>query len=443
MEQVKLTSNCDCVDSRLQQFQAAYIAAGDDKSKLSKVALEYPDKWGEFAAELAKEGESVSAINHFQLAADVHKHGFVRACAVNEIGRIHANSGQTTAALGHFKQALSFAPDHAGIMCNIGLCHRWQGRLDEAERWLKRALKVNPWESNAALELSFVKMLQGDYLDGFKRYETRFRTPGGALTKLVRPFPEWDGTNGTKLLVYGEQGSGDIFLMLRYAKLIKERGVHQSWVVHAPMLPLVKTVADIDYAFEPGGTEPDFDCHIPAASLPRLFETTLKNIPPAKCIPMPDAVDYGDGFHVGIVWRGSKAQANDAIRSTNLNQWLPVLNTPGVTFHSLQVDGAEERLAYPQITASEPPKDWLETARRVAGLDLVISVDTSMVHLCGSMGVPCWCALHCRPYFVYPLVTEDCPWYPSVKLFKQEKEYEWQPVFERIAGELCNLMKEN
>jgi ADP-heptose:LPS heptosyltransferase len=83
-----------------------------------------------------------------------------------------------------------------------------------------------------------------------------------------------------------------------------------------------------------------------------------------------------------------------------------------------------------------PPVDWMETARRVAGLDLIISVDTSMVHLAGAMGIPCWCALHCRPYFVFPLVREDCPWYPSVQLFKQSKEFEWQPVFERIAKEL-------
>jgi hypothetical protein len=363
-----------------------------------------------------------------------------RACALNEEGRVHANSGQTRAALGLFKQANAAKADQPGIIANIGLAHRWLGELDEAERWLRRSLKVNPWESNAALELAFVLLLKGDYLAGFEQYEARFRMPGGSLKKLECDKPEWTGDNGKSLFVYGEQGSGDIFLMLRYAKLIRERGLKQSWVVHKSMLPLVATIPEIDFAFCDGAETPAFDCHIPAASLPRIFKTTLDNIPPAQCLPRPDAHDYGPGFHVGIVWRGNKTQNNDAIRSTNLGQWKPVLDVPGVTFHSLQFDGADEALLYPQITMHEPPADWLETARRVCGLDLVITVDTSMLHLCGSLGVPVWCALHCRPYFAFPLVRQDCPWYPSAKMFKQKREFEWQPVFESIAKELCSTI---
>lgn len=365
------------------------------------------------------------------------KTNFSRAGELNELGRVHANAGQTSAALDFFLQAHRLQPDSAGILCNIGLANRWLGNLTDAERWLKRALKANPWEANAALELSFIRMLGGNYLDGFEHYESRFRVPGGSLQKLICDKPEWDGTNGQNVFVYGEQGIGDIFLMLRYAKLIKERGMRQSWVVHKPMLPLVQTVPEIDFAFASGESAPDFDCHIPAASLPRLFKTTVNNIPSPLVIPRPEPHDYGAGFHVGIVWRGSKNQANDAIRSTSLDLWKPVLDVDGVHFHSLQFDGSDEALLYPRIIMDEKPADWMDTARRVCGLDLVITVDTSMVHLCGSLGVKCWCALHCRPYFVFPLVREDCPWYPSVRLFKQKREFEWQPVFEKIANELC------
>jgi hypothetical protein len=255
------------------------------------------------------------------------------------------------------------------------------------------------------------------------------------LSRLETPQPEWDGTNGTNVYIYGEQGAGDIFLMLRYAKLIRERGLKQSWVVHQSMATLARTIPDIDCVCNVGDPLPDFDCHLPAASLPRLFGTTLKTIPVAPYIPKPEAVEYGPGFHVGIVWRGNKTQLNDRFRSTALADWEPVFNVSGIMFHSLQVDGADEGLLHP-LEMHAPPVDWMETARRVAGLDLIISVDTSMVHLAGAMGIPCWCALHCRPYFVFPLVREDCPWYPSVQLFKQSKEFEWQPVFERIAKEL-------
>jgi hypothetical protein len=143
---------------------------------------------------------------------------------------------------------------------------------------------------------------------------------------------------------------------------------------------------------------------------------------------------------VGLAWRGSKIQGNDRFRSTNLDQWRAVLAVPGVEFHSLQVDGADEALFYPQVIHTPPPSDWLETARRLCALDLVISVDTSLVHLAGALGVPCWCALHCRPYFVYPLCRPDTPWYPSVRLFKQTREFDWPPVFSQIAQALDQLV---
>ncbi len=389
----------------------------------------------ETATRLISEGKEEEALGIFGDALAKTKNSFIRAGIFNGVGQIYCNRGQMPEAQVMFQEACTLYPTSPDAIANIGLVHKWLGNLPEAERHLNRALKLNPWHSAAQFTLALAALLAGDYKRGFELYECRFRSKGG-LKKLETCWPEWDLTNGKQVYVYGEQGSGDIFLMLRYARLIKALGVKQSWVVHAAMVPLVKTITEIDCVVGSGDALPEFDCHIPAASLPRLFGTTLETIPTEPILPKVEGVDYGPGFHVGIVWRGSKVQLNDRFRSTSLESWAPVLNVPGVTFHSLQVDSADEALLYPQIATEEKPADWMETARRVAGLDLVISVDTSMVHLCGSMGVPVWCALHCRPYFVFPFVREDCPWYPSVRLFKQKREYEWQPVFERIADEL-------
>lgn len=425
---------------RLYQLGLTHAQSGQEReadSAFLKAAKFAPDLWCGLASELTAENHPY-AIKHLEVALALPCPNEIRSSLLNDIGRLHANAGHTSTALDFFKTAHALNPGHPGILSNLGLACRWLGDLKGAERWLKRALKQNPWESAASLELSFVTMLGGDYGRGFELYETRFRTPGGTLQKLETDKPEWDGTNGKKVFIYGEQGSGDIFLMLRYAKLIHALGVHQSWVVHKSMVSLVATIPEIDEVLPDGSPAPDFDCHLPAASLPRLFKTTLESIPDGQCIPRPDAHDFGPGFHVGIVWRGSKAQANDTIRSTNLDAWKPLLGVPGVTFHSLQVDGADEALLYPQVRFLEPAADWMETARRVCGLDLVIAVDTSIVHLCGALGVPVWCALHCRPYFVFPLVSENCPWYSSVRLFKQQREFQWKPVFEKIAYELTN-----
>ncbi len=387
------------------------------------------------ATRLISQGREEEALDIFQVALAATKNSRIRAGIFNGIGQIYCNRGQMDEAETLFRDAYELYPTSADAVANIGLICKWKGDLPEAERWLARALKLNPWHGAAQFTQAISALLAGDYKRGFELYECRFRSKGG-LMKLETCWPEWDLTNGKNVYVYGEQGSGDIFLMLRYARLIKALGVRQSWVVHSAMVPLVKTIPEIDCVVGVGDPLPEFDCHIPAASLPRLFGTTLENIPTAPILPPATGVDYGPGFHVGIVWRGSKVQLNDRFRSTNLEAWAPVLNVPGVAFHSLQVDSADEALLYPVISTSEKPVDWMETARRVAGLDLVISVDTSMVHLCGSLGVPCWCALHCRPYFVFPFVRDDCPWYPFVRLFKQKREYEWKPVFERIADEL-------
>ena len=421
--------------------QTGNSAAG---SLFANAARFAPDLWCDLASKLSPVNEEL-ALKHFNQAIAVTDVSAYRASALNEIGRIFANRGQNVESIEYFNKARNLNPNHPGIMTNLGLVNRWSGDLIAADRWLNRALKANPFEHAAQLEASFVHMLSGDYLKGFAEYEARWRFASGTLKKIECAKPEWNGEEirgecvPRHVFVYGEQGSGDVFLMLRYSKLIRSLGMRQTWVVHAAMRSLVERIKEIDCVMVPGQMSPDFDCHIPAASLPFIFKTTLATIPCGAIIPKVEPRSYGPGFHVGIAWRGSRAQANDAIRSTNLDQWKPVLSVPGVVFHSLQVDGSEEGLVYPEIQTEANSTDWMETATRMCGLNLIITVDTSAMHAAGSLGLPCWCALHCRPYFVFPLTREDCPWYPSVRLFKQKKEFEWQPVFESIAKELCKL----
>jgi ADP-heptose:LPS heptosyltransferase len=285
-------------------------------------------------------------------------------------------------------------------------------------------------------------LLDMKYEEGFRAYECRWRSKANGLSKLNTNFPEWNGTNGKRLLIYGEQGHGDSILMLRYAKMIKLLGVHQTWAVQKNMGELLKTMPEIDAVLEVGESLPDFDCHIPAVSLPLIFKTTADTIPPSPYIFPKQAKDFGDGFHVGICWRGSSAQTNDRFRSTNLAEWFEVLAVPGVTFHSLQVDNAVESLVYPVINNPALPKDWNETASMIAGLDLVVSVDTSIIHMAGALGVTCWCALHHRPYFVFPpKLQTTTPWYDSVRLFRASKPDDWGQVFSKIASELRAINK--
>lgn len=457
---------------RSKQFAELYsrgmelILAGEDQKGMDlmwQAANIAPEGWLTLANMLIRDKQYALGEERCKEVLKLAKEARLRAAAYNSLGMIYAAIGQVDSASQTFWKSLDEYPTNPDAYSNLGLLAQWKKQFQEALRHTARALRIDPWHEQAQFISAMVKLLDGNYLEGFEEYECRWRSQvnagfvptcphkpqwenckcerdekKGGLQKLYCNKPEWDGANGKLVFVYGEQGHGDSILMLRYAREIRKLGLKQAWVCQKSMAPMLKLVPEVDIIVEVGDPLPDFDCHIPSVSLPRIFKTTMETIPPAPyIIPPEDHVDYGPGFHVGICWRGSATQSNDHLRSTNLSQWQPVLDVPGVTFHSLQVENSDEALLYPNIKTYEKPKDWFETVRRVMGLDLVISVDTSIVHLAGALGKRCWCALHDRPYFVYPPKCGDTtPWYASVLLYRAADQMGLSPALQRIASEL-------
>lgn len=436
---------------RATEFQQLYEAAldharanQDEEAGLAfaRAAAYAPEMWCDVATKLAREGEENLALEHFKTALQITRHPGMRSGIFNNIAIIYARRGQLEEAWEMLDHALQEDPQSADALCNKGQVRKWMGNLDQADRYCEQALAINPWHNEAQFLQALNALDRGDYAHGFPLYECRWRSKTNGYRKIECDRPEWTGPGdqceGKRLFVYGEQGAGDIFLMLRYAPLIRAAGMWQSWAVKPGMNELLDGL--VDHCSEKGEPPEDFDCHIPSASLPYVFGTTMENIPPAPYLSVHDRVNYGPGFHVGIVWRGNKAQYSDQIRSTSLAEWSAVLAVGGVTFHSMQVDGAEEALFYPKLHIHVAPTGWLDTARRLAGLDLLISTDTGILHLAGALGLRTWCALYCRPYFVFPIARQDTPWYPSVRLFKQKKAFDWRPVFDEISKELARLV---
>lgn len=416
----------------------------------ARAAAFAPELWCDVATKLAQEGQQDMALEHFKTALQITAHAGIRSGIYNNVANIYAQRGQLHEALEMNDLALKEDPQSGDAYCNRGQICKWLGQMGDADRYTERALAVNPWHNEAQFLQALNALDRGDYDQGWELYEARFRSRTNGTRRIECFQPEWPGPSSVdfrtgrpfeKLFVYTEQGAGDVFLMLRYAPLIRALGLHQHWALKPGMGKLVGDLVDSysDCAGPLNELAPaEFDCHIPSASLPRLFGTTLKNIPAPPYLPAPPRKDFGPGFHVGIAWRGNKGQFNDAIRSSALADWKPVLEVqhPGLQFHSLQVDGADEAMFYPRLKIEPLSRDWHETAAQLAGLDLLISVDTGIVHLAGAMGLPVWCALHCRPYFVYPIALDHTPWYPTVRLFKQERAFKWDRVFETIALEL-------
>ena len=209
----------------------------------------------------------------------------------------------------------------------------------------------------------------------------------------------------------------------------------------------------IDVSLKDGDTLPPFDYHIPLLELPRLFGTTLDTIPAAKAYLHVDKnlveawgerLGPKEEFRIGLVWGGTPDHLKDRDRSIEPELFRPLVETPGVSALSLMVgrDGEAGRVFGDVVTDLAPELgDFADTAAAIANIDLVISVDTAVAHLAGALGTMVWTLLPFNPDWRWMLGRDDSPWYPSMRLFRQEKRKDWEGVIERVAAELADLAK--
>jgi hypothetical protein len=237
---------------------------------------------------------------------------------------------------------------------------------------------------------------------------------------------------------------------IRYAALVKQQG--GSVVVECParMVPLFSTCPGIDRLVAEGEALPDFDVHAPLLSLPGLLGTTLETVParvpyltadPALVKRWGQELEGIEGLRVGIAWQGNPKHQWDRHRSIPLARFADLAAVPGVRLISLQTGpGAEQahRLPVADVLADldAGPGAFADTAAVMEHLHLVVSADTAVAHLAGALALPAWVALSRIADWRWVEGREDSPWYPRLRLFRQEKLGEWQPVFERMAQEM-------
>jgi ADP-heptose:LPS heptosyltransferase len=197
---------------------------------------------------------------------------------------------------------------------------------------------------------------------------------------------------------------------------------------------------------------PPFDFHCPLMSLPLAFATEIATIPPVTKLHVPAdrLAQWQTRFanvaqpKVGLVWAGRSGHGNDRIRSTGLARLSPLLSTPGIQFVSLQHELREGDAAllasYPSVLRlGEEFADFADTAAVISLLDLVVTVDTSVAHLAAALGKPTWILLPIGPDFRWLLGREDSPWYPSARLFRQQRFGDWESVIQRVSAEIGTL----
>jgi hypothetical protein len=373
-----------------------------------------------------------------------------RGNALKELGRL-------IEALADYDRAIALKPDYVHAHGNRGNCLDDLMRPDEAEASFRRALALDPDHGDSHWNLAVNRLRAGDLRTGWIESEWRWKSDSLALKQRAFDKPPWLGTepiDGKTLLVHCEQGLGDAIQFCRYVPLLAMRGAKVILLVDTPLKVLLSGVAGVTQCIARGEALPDFDLHCPLLSLPLAFDTTLATIPAeVPYIPLPEpARDWSNWLgarsapRIGLVWSGNPGHLNDHNRSVPLEKLLPLFDVDA-QFVSLQ-KGARERdrarlAELPDVRDADGElASFADTASLISELDLVISVDTSVAHLAGSLGRPVWVLLPYVPDWRWLLGRDDSPWYPTARLFRQSATRQWDEVVANVLRALREFVED-
>jgi Tfp pilus assembly protein PilF len=371
----------------------------------------------------------------------------------NDCGEIYRKMGKLGAAIARFRRALSLNPQFYPAHNNLGSAFLEEGKIKQAIDCFQHVISKDPQNPNAHWNLSLALLLTGKFKEGWDEYEWRWESTQKALKRSFSQ-PWWDGSllSNRSVFICYEQGFGDALQFVRYIPLIQnDRGGKVILECRPELTRLFQCIPGITLV-EMGGSPPAFHFQLPMMSLPRVFKTTLDNIPaqtpylsvePGLERHWQKRIKNSHTFKVGLSWAGNRSHVNDRNRSCSLETFRPLFETPGIEFYSLQKNdaGPSPVSELPLIDFSGDITDFADTAALISSLDLVISVDTAVVHLAGALAKPVWTILPFMPDWRWLLERKDSPWHPTMRLFRQPAPGDWNSVIRQVADELTILSK--
>ncbi|WP_145022901.1 tetratricopeptide repeat protein [Geobacter argillaceus] len=400
--------------------------------------------------DLMAKGLETDALECFRTATG---HRDATAASWLNLGNALHRTGATSEGQEALRRAVQLAPSYPEAWQNLGLLNQEMGEISDAFICFQQALRLRNGYPTARWNLSLLQLLLEDYDEGFRNYESRFdKIPPIPLRHAGLPL--WDGTplNGKRIIVHAEQGYGDTIQFCRYLPFLTAAGASVIFEVQDQcLLPLMRTLACHCTLIARGDAVPPADLQVPLMSLPRIFRTRPETVPAA--IPYlraaPGQVELwrnrmvpGENIRVGIAWKGRSEHVNDRFRSCPPEELGPLGHLTGIDWYSLQVDsrqGPLPPLRLVDLTARIA--DFGDTAALISNLDLVISVDTSVAHLAGALGIATRLLLPFAPDWRWGLHRNDTPWYPGMRLFRQRSPGDWQDLITQVADALTGLTR--
>lgn len=406
----------------------------------------YAPAWSNLCGAMLESGQTAAAIDAGRRATVADPSN---AEGHYNLGNAYSAAPIAGEASACYRRALQIDGRYTDAWVNLGAALQHLGECEAAITALDQALVLAPGLPQAQWNKATALLLSGQLREGWALYEWRWRAVAG-LTLPAVDRPRWDGASpeGQRLLVVAEQGLGDTVQFVRYAPMLRALGAHVTLECPASLKALLQGSNVADRLIASGDPRPDIDAWTPLMSLPGLFGTEMDSIPgdcpylSAAPADIPSAPDER-ALKVGIVWRGSLTNNRGRFRSCALSDLEPLSGVPGIRLFSLQTELAREDAARLELLGiadlGSGFDDFSGSAAAVQSMDLIVSVDTAMAHLAGALGKPVWTMLSAMPDWRWLLDRTDSPWYPTMRLFRQQRVSDWAQVVGEVSVALSDL----
>lgn len=380
------------------------------------------------------------------------KHPFDLGCLLIAVGQVQQ-------AVAEFNKILAVSRQ-SSVLYNIGYAYKMADNIDAALDYYQQALAVKPDNDTTIFAVSRAYLHKGDFINGWINSE-RYLKSSGKYAESVRTFITTNKLAGKHIVCIPEGGLGDTLQFIRYAQEFKNRGARVTAVVQKPLVPLISLCPFIDAVIPIGSPRPTCDGVITYMSAPPAFNSDETTLP--KTIPYLFAdkelikiwqkrLENEMNYKVGICWQADvyndSSRLPVARRGIPLNYFFQLADTTRVQFYSLQMfDGVEQLKNIPAdfpVTVFNEDFDkkhgsFMDTAAVIMNLDLVITVDTAIAHLAGGLGKPVWLLLPYATDWRWISHRTDSPWYPTMRIFKQPKPFDWQSVIDQVKRALRDI----
>ncbi len=349
----------------------------------------------------------------------------------------------------HARRALELNPNLAQAHATLAAAAELKGDLPSMLAAHQAAVALDPENPDFHFALSHSLLMTGNFLDGWREYEWRFKTridPSEAPKFSTAP---WDGADipGKTLLVHAEQGLGDAIQFARYLPILARSGIRVVLRCQPPLGDIMRTVEGISEVTTGKEALPRFDEHVPLLGLPHRLGTALDSIP--QNVPYCFANDHKVNAwrarikpttrkRIGVAGAGNPRHPRDRQRSIDSALLAPLAQCQSVDFFSLQRDWRGPKPPLPMQDFTHELHDLSDTAALMSNLDLVISVDTSLAHLAGALGRPVWTLIAFAPDWRWMRDRSDTPWYPTMRLFRQPAQSDWPSVINQVRDALSS-----